>query len=161
MLRVSVSQFCSSVTQLARERYKMTRYRLNNAIVLQLILEHMTDHNPLFHITTRHELQQAEASEATPPTYIPKGFEAEGFIHCSYRHQVVATANRIFKGQTDLVLLEIERSRLTCTVIDENLEGGSEHFPHIYGPLPLEAVTQMYEFPCDTNGLFQWPADGF
>ena len=125
----------------------------------------MTHSSLLFHITTRGEWQQAQSSEVESPTYLPKGFATEGFIHCSYRHQVVATANRIFKGQTDLVLLEIERwsslpegkSCLTCQVVDENLEGGTELFPHIYGHLPLEAVTHVYDFPCDASGLFQWP----
>ena len=115
----------------------------------------MTDSSILFHITTRHEFQQAQASDPEHPMYQPKGFATEGFIHCSYRQQVVATANRIFKGQRDLVLLEIERSRLTCKVIDENLEGGSELFPHIYGPLPLNAVIHVHDFPCNAEGLFQ------
>ncbi|MEM9214186.1 MAG: DUF952 domain-containing protein [Cyanobacteria bacterium P01_F01_bin.150] len=113
--------------------------------------------DPLFHITTHDELQQAQMSGASPLTYRPKGFATEGFIHCSHRHQVVATANRIFKGQTNLVLLEIARSRLTCPVIEENLEGGTELFPHIYGPLPLEVIVQVYDFPCGEDGLFEWP----
>lgn len=113
----------------------------------------MTRSNTLFHITTRQELDQAQLANL----YLPKGFATEGFIHCSYPEQVVATANRIFRGQTDLVLLEIKRSHLTCAVIDENLEGDSELFPHIYGPLPLDVIRQVHNFPCDSEGSFQLP----
>ena len=70
---------------------------------------------------------------------------------------MVATANRIFKGQSDLVLLEIDPTQLQCKVIDENLEGGTELFPHIYGELPLAAVKHVHDFPCDEAGLFQLP----
>ena len=89
-------------------------------------------------------------------TYVPEGFEAEGFVHCSYATQVSWVANARFKDRTDLVLLEIDPGLLTCKVIDENLEGGSELFPHIYGPLPMSAVTGIHEFPCDFAGRFDF-----
>jgi uncharacterized protein (DUF952 family) len=93
----------------------------------------------LYHITS-----EAEANEALRTAeYVPKAFEAEGFIHCSYGHQVPATLNRIFKGRTDLVVFEIDRTRLPCRVIDENLDGGSELFPHVYGKLPMSAVVRI------------------
>lgn len=107
----------------------------------------------LYHITTRFELEQAKASG----DYVPKGFAAEGFIHCSYAHQVIATANRIFRGCSDLVLLEIDPNTLTAPVIDENLEGGTQLFPHVYGRLPWVAVTSVHHFPCNADGTFQSP----
>ncbi len=39
---------------------------------------------------------------------------------------MIAVANRIFRGRPDLVLLEIDPAELDCTVVDENLEGGSD-----------------------------------
>ncbi|NET10682.1 MAG: DUF952 domain-containing protein [Symploca sp. SIO2B6] len=107
----------------------------------------------LFHITTRHELDQAKSSGY----YLPKGFTTEGFIHCSYGHQVLATANRIFQGCSDLVLLEIDPSALADPVVDENLEGGTQLFPHLYGALPLASVLRVHDFPCDADGQFQAP----
>lgn len=90
----------------------------------------------IFHITSK---QEANAAQRTGE-YIPQRFNEEGFIHCSYEQQVAGVLDRIFKGRTDLVLLEIDPSRLTCKVVDENLEGGSELFPHVYGRLPMSAV---------------------
>jgi uncharacterized protein (DUF952 family) len=90
----------------------------------------------IYHITT------AEAAEAAQKSgeYAPEGFALEGFIHCSYAHQIQGVLQRRFQGRTNLVLLEIEPSRLPCPVIDENLEGGTELFPHIYGRLPMSTV---------------------
>ena len=90
----------------------------------------------IYHITT------AEAAEAAQKSgeYTPEGFALEGFIHCSYAPQIQGVLQRRFQGRTNLVLLEIEPSRLTCPVVDENLEGGTELFPHIYGRLPMSTV---------------------
>lgn len=101
----------------------------------------------LYHITSEHEARQAEVAGE----YLPGGFEAEGFIHCSYKHQVPATLDRIFKGRTDLVVFEIDPAKLQCRVIDENLEGGGELFPHVYGRLPMSAVVRILPASfCDT-----------
>jgi uncharacterized protein (DUF952 family) len=97
----------------------------------------------LFHITTRDEF---EAARASGEDYRPAAFAREGFIHCSYGHQVEATAARHFTGRTGLVLLEIDRNALTWPVVDENLSGGVELFPHVYGPLPITAVTAVHPF---------------
>jgi uncharacterized protein (DUF952 family) len=96
----------------------------------------------LFHITTRTEIEAAR----TAGEYRPANFGREGFIHCSYARQVEATAARHFAGRTGLVLLEIDREALTCEILDENLSGGEELFPHVYGPLPLAAVIRVYPF---------------
>ena len=97
----------------------------------------------LYHITSGEEARKAvQAGE-----YTPAAFEREGFIHCSYAHQVLATVNRIFRGRTDLVLLEIDPAQLGCKVVDENLDGGAELFPHVYGRLLMSAVVKVHSFP--------------
>ena len=104
----------------------------------------------IFHITSKREADEAEKTGR----YEPAGFAREGFIHCSYARQVIGTANRIFKGRPDLVLLEIDPAVLDCPVVDENLEGGSELFPHIYGRLRMSAVVRIHAFPCGSTGTF-------
>ena len=108
---------------------------------------------PLYHITTRSEAVAAEQSGE----YIPTAFAADGFIHCSHARQVVWVANQRFRGRQDLVLLEIDPARLSCPVVEENLEGGEELFPHIYGPLPFSAVVWVHAFPCEGQGSFELP----
>ena len=67
--------------------------------------------------------------------------EHEGFIHCSFDHQVLATANRFYGDLDELVLLRIDPALLGAEVIVEPpFPGSVEHFPHVYGPIPLAAV---------------------
>jgi len=104
----------------------------------------------IYHITSRQEASEAQKIGA----YTPAGFAREGFIHCSYARQVLAVANRIFRGRPDLVLLEIDPATLDCRVIDENLEGGIELYPHVYGRLKMSDVIRIHPFPCDHEGKF-------
>ena len=103
--------------------------------------------NRIYHIATALAVEAARKSGE----YIPEAFQAEGFIHCSYAYQLASVAKRRFQGRTDLVVLEIDRARLSCPVIDENLEGGTELFPHIYGCLPMSAVQRIHHFPYDAG----------
>ena len=99
----------------------------------------------------------AEAAEAARTgTFRSPDLTNEGFIHCSYAEQVAAVANRLFRGRTDLVLLEIDKKALACPVVDENLEGGAELYPHVYGHIPMTAVVTVLHLPCGDDGSFQF-----
>jgi uncharacterized protein (DUF952 family) len=104
----------------------------------------------LYHITSKREASEAQKAGI----YTPAAFAREGFIHCSHPYQVIGVANRLFRGRPDLVLLEIDPAALDCRVIDENLEGGSELYPHVYGRLKMSAVLGIHPFPCDHEGKF-------
>lgn len=74
---------------------------------------------------------------------IGASLEQVGFIHCSFANQVDATRARFYADREDVLLLHIDPSRLTDEVRVEDLHGTGEAFPHLYGPLPLEAVTRV------------------
>ena len=84
----------------------------------------------IFHITTSSAWDEARATGA----YEPPSLQQEGFIHLSSADQVVATANRVFRGQSDLVLLCVASERLAAGVRYEHAEDAGEAFPHLYGP---------------------------
>jgi uncharacterized protein (DUF952 family) len=67
---------------------------------------------------------------------------AVGFIHAAYEGQIEGVANRFYADIDELVLLTIDRDAVGSPVIDESPTGDptDEHFPHVYGPLPLDAV---------------------
>ncbi len=67
----------------------------------------------------------------------------QGFIHCSLRHQLRAVAEALYGDADDLVVLVIDGARLTAPVRYEVPEPGAEAYPHIYGPLPVDAVTEV------------------
>ena len=70
----------------------------------------------------------------------------EGFVHCSFDHQVAATSLRFYADVDDLLLLEIDGDRLGAPVVVEQLDGAPEPFPHIYGPLDLDAVVATHRY---------------
>lgn len=109
----------------------------------------------LYHITT--EQQAFDAKQAG--SYVPVEFDADGFVHCSYVHQVAPVANRFYADRTNLVLLKIVPSRLDARLVDENLEGGTELFPHVYGPIPWSAVEEVIPFKFGPDGKFHPPRD--
>jgi uncharacterized protein (DUF952 family) len=111
-----------------------------------------------------HILKRSEWDEAIRNgRYAPPSIASEGFIHCSTIEQVVETANLYFRGQPDLMVLSIDEARLASPLKYEapasvGGERADSLFPHLYGPLNLDAVDYACDFPCDPNGLFELPA---
>ncbi|MBD2074804.1 DUF952 domain-containing protein [Phormidium sp. FACHB-592] len=105
----------------------------------------------ILHITTRSHWQTAQQEGA----YRPDSLETEGFIHCSTPAQVVGTANAYYHGQSGLVLLCIETDRVEPEIRYEAAHG--ESFPHLYGALNLEAMTQAIDFEPEADGNFTLP----
>ncbi|MCE1251930.1 MAG: DUF952 domain-containing protein [Anaerolineae bacterium] len=93
--------------------------------------------------------------------YRAPSLETEGFIHCSTRNQVLNTAARYYQGASDLLLLHIDMMRLTSEIRFEDTAGHDSLFPHVYGPIALDAVVAAVAFPCRADGLFDWPAEAF
>ncbi len=82
--------------------------------------------------------------------YAPEGLGREGFVHASFPEQVLAVADALFRGEQDLVLLVIDLKRLDAPLL---VEGG---YPHIYGPVNLDAVVAAFDFPPGPDGRFAW-----
>jgi uncharacterized protein (DUF952 family) len=111
----------------------------------------------IFHIFEKARWAEAQARGE----YFPEAFEKEGFIHFSSKHQLKATAERYYKGQAGLGVLKVEVGRLKAPLRYENLTGGEELFPHLYGPLNLDAVTQIVLLGLTHEGAFLWSDDLF
>ena len=106
----------------------------------------------IFHIISRHDCEAA----AGGTLYRGDTLETEGFIHCSTAEQVVDTANFLFRGREDLLLLAIDEARLSAEVRYEDA-GDGRLFPHIYGPMEVSAVVRVVEFPPGPDGRFTLP----
>ena len=90
----------------------------------------------IFHITERSTWQEAKQNTF----YEGDMLSTDGFIHCCSFEQIEDVLLNWFKGKHDIVILEIDPEVLLSPVKYENLEGGQEMFPHIYGPINLDAV---------------------
>lgn len=80
----------------------------------------------------------------------------DGFIHFSARHQLEGTAAKHFAGQTDLLLVAIDPAALGDELKWEPSRGG-DLFPHLYGPLTIDAVVWETALPW-TGDRHQFPA---
>jgi uncharacterized protein (DUF952 family) len=111
----------------------------------------------VFHITNHVNWEQAKKQGQ----YTAPSLQTEGFIHASTLEQLVGTANRFYQGQPGLLLLKIDTNQVKSEVRfdDVNLDGEQTQFPHIYGPLNLEAVVEVLEFPPNADGSFELPAE--
>jgi uncharacterized protein (DUF952 family) len=116
----------------------------------------------ILHITRQQDWQAALESGA----YQAHSLAKEGFIHCSTAAQVLRIANNFYRGQTDLVLLVIDTDKLIPPLkfeapvnpaTGQPEPGVIDLFPHIYGPLNLEAVPKVVAFPQNADGLFLLP----
>ena len=70
---------------------------------------------------------------------------ADGYIHLSTAAQLDETARKHYAGRADLMLLTVELAALEDTIVWEPSRGGAL-FPHIYGDLPVKAVTEARAF---------------
>jgi len=93
----------------------------------------------IFHITDNNTWIKAKAEGI----YRIDALLNIGFIHCCLPEQMDGVLSRWFKDAHSLVALEIDPERLTAKVIYENLEGGAELFPQVYGPINLEAIINI------------------
>jgi uncharacterized protein (DUF952 family)/GNAT superfamily N-acetyltransferase len=79
---------------------------------------------------------------------------------------MVGVANKYYRGTSNMVLLNINPTKLTSQLKFEppaHIDGWpalphEPMFPHIYGPINLDAVSEVIEFPCDDHGTFTTPA---
>ena len=74
--------------------------------------------------------------------YIHPSLATEGFIHCSFAHQLDTVIGRYYSGEEKVVVLEIDSDRLMSRMIKEP-STNSEIYPHIYGPINRDAIVNV------------------
>jgi len=115
---------------------------------------------PIYKICARDEWQQAVARGRFEGSAVDR---ADGFIHFSTAEQVRETAAKHFAGQADLVLVEIDPSRLPQEALRWEPSRGGALFPHLYAPLPTAAACSVVELPWADGTGHRFPealADG-
>jgi uncharacterized protein (DUF952 family) len=106
----------------------------------------------LLHIIDRPTWEVAQEAGK----YTPSSLTTEGFIHLSTPEQIPFVANSFYRGQKGLVLLVVDSVRLSAPLqFDVVPEHGT--FPHLYGPLNLDAVETILPFEPAEDGTFSLP----
>ena len=110
----------------------------------------------IYHLASRAEWEAADSSSKNRAgEYRAGSLAEEGFIHCSEDEaQMLRVANRLFKGRTDLVVLDLSVDALTSPLKRESSRSG-EIYPHIYGPINTDAVVRVRSLIPDADGVFE------
>jgi len=113
----------------------------------------------IYHLTTRRDWKYALATG----DYRTKDLDHEKFIHCSNLGQLLPVAMSYFPNKRKLAVLVIDPSLLTSELKWEKsdepaagLEPG-EKFPHVYGPLNLNAAQKVLDMERDADDNFVLP----
>jgi len=116
----------------------------------------------IFHITSRIAWLDAQKNGK----YTAPSLDSEGFVHASTLSQVLPVAEKFYKGQSGLVLLVIDPTRLASDLKWEPPFDGApppgappaDLFPHVYGPINLDAIVQVLDFEPGADGRFVLPS---
>ena len=101
-----------------------------------------------------YHLTYKDAWESARPTgeYAAPSLAEEGFIHCSKDiPQLLKVAARLYPGETNLLVLDVELGKLTAPLKNEPSRSG-EIYPHIYGMLNVGAVVRERVLNVDAEG---------
>jgi uncharacterized protein (DUF952 family) len=102
----------------------------------------------VYKIVATEEWAKAEAGGAFAGASVDR---ADGFIHFSTAEQASETAAKWFAGRSDLTLAAIDADALGDALRWEPSRGGAL-FPHLYGPLPMNAVLWSRPLPLGPDG---------
>jgi uncharacterized protein (DUF952 family) len=80
----------------------------------------------------------------------------DGFIHFSASDQLEGTLAKHFAGREDLILLAVDSARLGERLQWEPARGGAL-FPHLYGPLGLDALLWEEPLQLGSDGRHRLP----
>jgi uncharacterized protein (DUF952 family) len=104
----------------------------------------------ILHITTASEWAAAQAAGE----YRAPSLDTEGFIHCSTPAQVTHVGDWFYRDVPDLVLLCIEPSELTSDLMwESSADAFAGEFPHVYGPIAIEAVRAVVPWRRGDDGF--------
>lgn len=98
---------------------------------------------------------RAAAEAQVPPMPIDV---ADGYVHLSTAGQLRETLALHFKGQANLIILAIRTAEIEPDLRWEPSRGG-QHFPHVYGQIPMSAVQKEIKIDVAGDGTVELPLE--
>jgi uncharacterized protein (DUF952 family) len=106
----------------------------------------------LWHLAERAQWQEAQRTGSYERSTRGLSLAQVGFVHCSEPHQLAGVAAARYADAPDLVLLRLDPAGIPAEIRYE------DGFPHIYGPVPVAAVTSAEPLHRDAAGQLVLPA---
>ncbi|MCP9796072.1 DUF952 domain-containing protein [Cyanobium sp. Lug-B] len=101
----------------------------------------------IYHLALADDWREAKTRGVYERSTRGQSLQEVGFIHASGADQVEGTHGRFYADAGEVLLLTIDPRRLTAPLRWEPAPESGESFPHIHGPLPLEAVLAAEPYP--------------
>jgi uncharacterized protein (DUF952 family) len=114
----------------------------------------------IFHIVNKSVWAAAKKAGKYEPESLLDQSDKGGFIHCSHAQQILEVANKFYVGHKDLIILRINVEKVQAEIKDEvpfEAPWSTVLYPHIYGPLNIDAVEAEIPFPAKSDGTFELP----
>lgn len=118
----------------------------------------MNERDEVLHIALPDDWEAARANGEYRVSTRNRSLDDEGFIHCSYPHQLEAVANRFYADVAELVIVHLDIDAIAPNVRPEPAAAGeSELFPHLYSPILASAVVATTWWDRDDDGMWHKP----
>lgn len=118
------------------------------------------DDRPFWHLAEEEHWRAAVTSGTYDRSTLGATLEQVGFLHASYPEQLPAVVKAHYaRYAAPLVVLEVDPAALRQAGVEVRLEPGdasdpgSPLYPHVYGPLPVTAVTRTRPASVDRGWL--------
>lgn len=112
----------------------------------------------IYHIAYATDWASAKANGEYRLSTKGRTLEEQGFIHASDLHQLLSTADFVYRDDdaAALVVLVIDPEKLGpgIEVRYEQVPGSADPFPHIFGPISPDAVTEALLLAKNESGKF-------
>ena len=91
----------------------------------------------IHHVMTPEGWDRFQAAGTSEQSTRDLTLAEEGFIHCSYAEQLEGTLGRFYADLPEVVVVTLDPDKLGSEI---RVEDG---FPHVYGPLTIDAVVDV------------------
>lgn len=107
--------------------------------------------SPIFHLALASDWARAQADGEYRVSTRGMSLEQVGFIHASTADQWPVVRASFYQGlEEPLLLLTLDPDRLTAPLRWDLVPEVGQEFPHLYGPLNLDAVVAVEELPAES-----------
>ena len=114
--------------------------------------------NEILHIALPDDWREAASGDDYRVSTRGVTLEQDGFIHCSFPHQLEGVANSFYSDLSELLLLHVDPDRVDSEIrVEPPADGVGALFPHVYGPIPTAAVVATTVWHRSHDGTWNRP----
>ena len=137
-----------AIQQTGRDRWYLW-YRVRVATVER---EYGFDTARILHIALPEDWADARSAGEYRVSTRGLSLDQQDFIHCAFSSQLEGVANRFYADLSELLVLHIDLQRANAELrVEPAADGIDELFPHLYGPLPIDAVVEITSWHRQAN----------